>query len=419
MTKPYYAYSAGSLESVNVSAHNMRGFNQWDEDWKMGHIVAGEEVSDTTYRLISKNYIPVVPGATYCFTAPRGKGVTVYGYDGAKNYQSPLLLDSNRTYSDFDVFTVGANICYIKFQMYSSYGSSASSTYKNDICINLSSDRNGEYEPYIKHSYPLDSSLTLRGIWKLDANNKPYCDGDRYLPDGTVERRYGSVDLGTLTWAKSSSTTGGFGGSMPSETFPPYKWANNTQMICDSYIFDGVSSSTAGYYGANGTFRYNYVNSGSSTREISIHDESKASMTAEEFKTALSGTYLVYELATQTTESADPYTTPQIVDPYGTEEYVDYAESQGTRDVAIPVGHTTFYPEDLRKKIEDLPWDFSTLIAPTEKGFTASRNYTAGSFLIIGNQLYKVTSNIAQNGTITVGSNVTATTIAEELVALA
>ena len=55
------------------------------------------------------------------------------------------------------------------------------------------------------------------------------------------------------------------------------------------------------------------------------------------------GTNTVYKLNTPTTESADPYTATQSIDPYGTEEYVDYAESQGTRDVAIPVGHYTNY----------------------------------------------------------------------------
>ena len=37
-------------------------------------------------------------------------------------------------------------------------------------------------------NYPLDASLTLRGIPKLDANNSLYYDGDTYEPDGTVTR---------------------------------------------------------------------------------------------------------------------------------------------------------------------------------------------------------------------------------------
>ena len=76
---------------------------------------------------------------------------------------------------------------------------------------------------------------------------------------------------------------------------------------------------------------------------------------ATTFKTAMNGVYLVYELYTPTSETADAFINPQIVDARGTEEYVDYAESQGTRDVAIPVGHNSKYYADLKSKIENIP----------------------------------------------------------------
>ena len=61
--------------------------------------------------------------------------------------------------------------------------------------------------------------------------------------------------------------------------------------------------------------------------------------TPEQFKAAMSGVYLVYELATPTTETADPFTNPQQVDANGTEEYID------SRSPAIPVGHETYYAD--------------------------------------------------------------------------
>ena len=77
--------------------------------------------------------------------------------------------------------------------------------------------------------------------------------------------------------------------------------------------------------------------------------------TAADLKTALSGKTLWYYLETPTTETAEPYTNPQIVDDFGTEEYVDYAYAQGTRDVAIPVGHETEYMANLRDKLQKIP----------------------------------------------------------------
>ena len=40
-------------------------------------------------------------------------------------------------------------------------------------------------------NYALDSDLILRGIPKMDANNKLYYDGDVYESNGTVTRTYG------------------------------------------------------------------------------------------------------------------------------------------------------------------------------------------------------------------------------------
>ena len=64
---------------------------------------------------------------------------------------------------------------------------------------------------------------------------------------------------------------------------------------------------------------------------------------ADAFKTAMNGVYLVYELATPTTENATPFTSPQSVSREGTEQYIDGKVASGTRDVAVPVGHETEY----------------------------------------------------------------------------
>ena len=117
------------------------------------------------------------------------------------------------------------------------------------------------------------------------------------------------------------------------------------------------------------------------------------------------GTTTVVKLSTPTTFTAQPYHNPQIVG--DTEEFVTTG--------LVPVGHSTKYFLDLRSRIEGLPDDFSTLIAPTEITNKATKNYTKGELIILNNQLYKVTSAIANNGTITVNTNVRATTIAQEI----
>ena len=266
--KDYYAYNAGAIMSVNVSAHNTVGFNQWDEVWEQGNIsdTTGNNTVSTS-RIRAKNYIPVVPNTVYNYNVPSQIGIRYY--DGNKNFIGTSSVNP-ATQTSF-TRTTPLNCHYMRFVV------TSATTYNNDICINLSWDgeRNGEYEAYVKHEYPLDESLTLYGIPKLDSNNELYYDGDTYEADGTVTRNY----------------------------------------------------------------EYRAYASGDESLLNAITD----------------GTHTVVKLETPTTETADQFSNLQIVDDFGTEEYMDYAESRGTRDVAIPVGHETQYQNNLRAKLEMSP----------------------------------------------------------------
>lgn len=170
--------------SVNASAHKMVGFNQWDEEWEVGGISAstGEKTTETG-RIRSKNYISVLPSTRYFINASYSSSAC---YDADKRYISSTPY-ANGPVAGTYYLDIPSNARYIMFGMPTSYGA----TYNSDICINLSDpQRNGQYEPYKTHSYPLDSSLTLRGIPKLDANNNLYYDGDIYPPSGEVQRNW-------------------------------------------------------------------------------------------------------------------------------------------------------------------------------------------------------------------------------------
>lgn len=313
----YYPYDAGTLKSVQTSGHKIVGFNQWDEEWESGdiNIVNGAKRANSN-RIRSKNFIRVLPNTIYYCNSASYDNMTICFYGDEQNWVSSIANEGytaaiNRT------FTTPSWCHYI--MLYCN-----GTTYKNDICINISSDRNGQYEPYVKRTYALDSTLTLRGVPKL-SDGKIYFDGDTYDADGTVNRKYG-------------------------------------------------------------------------IRAYQSGDESLADAITD-------GTNTVYKLTTPTTETAEPYTSPQIVDRLGTEEYVTTG--------IVPIGHNSKYSKDLKGKLEELPWNFSSLIAPTETAYKATRNYTSGSLLIVNNTLYKVTANIANGANITPNTNVTATTLAE------
>lgn len=178
-------------------------------------------------------------------------------------------------------------------------------------------------------NYPLDSSLTLRGIPKLDANNNLYYDGDEYTSEGKVKRKYGVVDLGTLTW-EYNSTNAVFTANVNTYTSFPTAGPNNMG-VCSKYLVHEsvVASELANYDDTIFICPYNW----SSKKWLLVRDTSYTD--AATFKAAMSGVMLVYELATPTTETAQAYTNPQIVSKYGTLEYV-------TNSI-VPVGHKTTY----------------------------------------------------------------------------
>lgn len=325
--KPYYAYDAGTLKSVEgLDSHDMTGFNQWDEEWESGYIntSTGAKVPDTS-KIRMKNPIPVVPNTVYYYKTP--VAFYICCYDADMNFIGRVGGSRDTT------FTTPENCRYIQAGFEAAYGT----TYNHDICINLHWDgeRDGEYEPYELNSYPLDDSLTLRGIPKLDANNALYYDGDTYEADGTVTRRYGIVDLGTLTWVKAATPNDNWR-FFAALSIKGSSVSTPGNLICSKYPTVSANDTYDGVYGISNNANDGYV----LICDMNYTDQGV-------FKTAMSGVYLVYELDTETTEEAEPFQNPQIVNDWGTEEYVT--------ESIVPVGHDTLYQPNLRAKLEMAP----------------------------------------------------------------
>ncbi len=344
-----YAYNEGELMSVQATQHETVGFNQWDEEWELGTFgtSSGADISRTD-QIRSKNLIPVIPGATYYFSTSNGAAWTMF-FDENGNIVNPPTLDNSASWltSGYCIgitnrtFTMPQNAHYIRFYITQSYGG----TYKHDICLNLSwtGYRNGEYEPYSKHTRALQENLTLRGVPKLDANNHIYYDGDTYEADGTVTRRYDIIDLGTLSWSYNSSLALFYSNIADAKYYGDSKGG---PCVCGNYdtTFGKVYSGWSGFpdksISCGNTYSIGSLN-------LCVKDTSYTDAAA--FKVAMSGVMLVYELATPTTEQAAPYPEVQTVDDFGTERFVD------SRPVAIPVGHSTKYMSNLRDKLQHLP----------------------------------------------------------------
>ena len=315
----YKAYNTGSIESVEVTEKKAVGFNQWDEIIETGlYSSSGKAGGDAYWRCT--NPVKIIPNKTYYIQAPSNVTLYVYGYSDADFNNGRSLTVTNHT------VTMPNDVHYFAFAIQKSqYGS----TYNNDICINLSNpDRNGEYEPYKSTSYPLGSDV-LRGLFKLDANNNLYADGDRKEADGTITRKYGVVDLGTLSWnyvAPGGATARFQTNGLSSLAKKPPNNETAFNGVSALYSIDTIAT---------------VANSTSIDMAIGMYTSGVIEVrnsnytNAQTFKTAMSGVYLVYEKPAATTEQSTSFTSPQIVYPDGTEEFVT--------ENGVPVGHETEY----------------------------------------------------------------------------
>lgn len=193
-------------------------------------------------------------------------------------------------------------------------------------------------------TYPLDSSLVLRGKLMMDADHKLYFGGDTYKSNGDVGRNYAEYTIpANVSLTKiATQTTGWYQYAFNPSPSQATAGNDDTRWQCDkmatfnnTYYNDVKASITS-------ALAYPY---GSGFRFVLNTDSSSTA------KSMIAGMKIVYPLATPTTESADPFTNPQVVYDNGTETYLDGA----TRDIDMPVGHNSLYYPDMVGFLSQIP----------------------------------------------------------------
>lgn len=274
-------------------------------------------------------YIARISG-TWSIGTSDGTAIAVDGSAGDMVFDITQMFGS--TIADYiyslEQTTAGAGVAWFRQMFPNDYYAYDSGSLQS---VNVASKKVYDSNNTLVATYTFDSDVTLRGVPKL-VDNKIQFDGDIYESTGKVTRRYGIVDLGTLKWSYDSSSGRFYTTQINIKATTATSYVINALCSLYSASIYPSSSVTDKVMGAVIAGRVTY---------FAVIDSAYSDATA--FKSAMSGVMLVYELATPTTESADPYTNPQIVDADGTEEFVDYAYSQSTRDVAVPVGHNSLY----------------------------------------------------------------------------
>lgn len=215
MFDTYHAYNEGSLLSVKTSEHRTVGFNalnpnadkiKGNYNLEVGAVLpstsptastsgtnpisvvvsnAWDMVTFISDELIANNIYTADYTITGSTDNSKVRG-TVYLIDDTYTVVEKIrVIQGSSGLKYTDVFTPSKT--GLKFALTVS-SSPAQTLTIEDLCVHLGE---GEYEPYHINSYPLDSDLELRGLFKLDANNNLYADGDVYESSGAVTREYG------------------------------------------------------------------------------------------------------------------------------------------------------------------------------------------------------------------------------------
>jgi hypothetical protein len=181
-----------------------------------------------------------------------------FAYDANKNKLARLKFGSGN-----GTFTTPEGTAYIKFCTYSNY----SATYNHDISINYPSTDH-DYHPYTGRSITIDLGQTVYG-GKLDV-----LSGEL-----TVDRAM--VDLGTLNW--NMNTSGQFYGLLS-----PYGVSDisGSNVVCSQYVggnaYGGTADGIICVYGSS----------------HNVWARNSRYSSDADFKTAMNGVQLCYELAT-------------------------------------------------------------------------------------------------------------------------
>lgn len=364
---------------------NRKGHNIWDEEWELGGIDIATGVPDTTTNKIrSKNFIGCLPETSYYVHFGGDGSITVYFYDNNDNYISRVSATRR------DISTP-SNAYKMKFACSTGYGT----TYNNDISINYPAAFT-EYELYAGQSVTVQLGQTVYG-------------GTLNVTTGELTVDKAMVDLGTLTWQTRST---GSASKVLSSSLPnPYKtsYSDPREWKSEAYIE---------YEPSNAPILIQQIE----TTPIGLHSLRQVANTSTIIyaivpKDTNPTGKLVYELATPQTIQLTPAQVSLLT---GTNIITTNADDLSVMYYATGKGDVEGSLSFLLEKTARNETSINSLAGSLAMIETSpvTTNHAVGDLIVYNNQLYEVTVAIATGETLKVGTNISATTVGDELTSL-
>ena len=332
----YYDYNASELISLKADTLRTIGFNVYDNSVGYARVKKGMryEISGTYTSLMFKKNLTDTGTTltTETYTIGQG-GQTINPYTGFI------------TESDGYVYVTGGD---------------------DTTCIHLvwSGYKNGEYEPYDKHTISLPITTIVDSNGNTLFPNGLRSAGSVYdeITSTKAIKRIGAVDLGTLDWSYTQPNDNHLPHGLFTTTIPdiPYIPIGTTNIFNAVNVKYKLSSNITSFPSLSAIdkhcFRSN--NGGLQGKQVCITDSSYTD--ANTFKEAMSGVMLYYELETP----IEVYFS-EVPQSFGTTLNLTYAMNDfGTEEILVsnsidevptaPMAHSTFYMNNLKDKIRNI-----------------------------------------------------------------
>ena len=321
-------------------------------------------VTSTLRKVISG--ILVGSAYTYSFDIKSNTSGNVWcgaEHNGAKNVA--LTTDWQRVTISVSSGKVGAFVVYNRINV-------ARTVTVRNVQIELGSTAT-DYEPYQGETYTTDLGGTYYG-------------GTLDVVSGVLMVDRAMIDLGTLNYTYDASVPRFYSFGINTSVKPPRDSDHEVNAISSAYKVTTLNRLYStdkfdGTFAVGNTGTLNLIN--------------RTYTTAADFKSAMSGVQLVYELATPQTIQLTPQQVALLV---GTNNV--WSDVNGDTDVTYKAD-TKLYIEQLTK--------------PTEDDMVANTAIQSGKFFMVGNRLFLSTSVIASGDTINPGTNCTELSLADAL----
>lgn len=260
-------------------------------------------------------YIPIKSGETYTVSKTAGQRFSIATSDSIPSSGATYTSIKTQINASSLSITAGANDAYLWAWIFlEGTDTGTLADMLNSIQIELGSSATS-WTPY-SNICPITGTTEIE-VTHTDGQTPPIESetktaalgrtvyGGSFSSDGTLTEKYISVDLGSFTWIKVTNNVQAPYFSTTSALNPLYAYQNsNPNVKCSNYSYGSIGSS--------GTANGFYVIVSSYVR---IRDNVAENMTADQFKTYITGVQLVYELETANEYDLDPL--PEINSYYG------------------------------------------------------------------------------------------------------